>query len=93
MHTYFGILRHALQRSIIDADMARKQRAHGILKDFYFSLKGKCIDFASRAQIKGNFISVPMVYISPPYDIANLPYRRFSDCVSMATTGDDAHSA
>ena len=55
--------------------------------------QGKFIDFSSRAQMKDNFISVPMVYLSPPYDIANLPYRRFSDCVSMATKGDDAHSA
>ena len=43
--------------------------------------------------MKVNFTSVTMVYLSPPYDIENLPYRRFSDCVSMATTGDDAHSA
>ena len=34
--------------------------------------------------MKVNFTSVTMVYLSPPYDIENLPYRRFSDCVSMA---------
>ena len=56
-------------------------------------LKGKCIDFSSRAQMKDNWISVPMVYLSLAYGKGNLPYRRFPDPVSMATTGDDAHSA
>ena len=56
-------------------------------------LKGKCIDFSSRAQMKNNWISVPMVYLSLAYGKGNLPYRRFPDPVSMATTGDDAHSA
>ena len=58
-----------------------------------FALKGKCIDFSSRAQMKDNWISVPMVYLSLAYGKGNLPYRRFPDPVSMATTGDDAHSA
>ena len=39
------------------------------------------------------WISVPMVYLSLAYGKGNLPYRRFPDPVSMATTGDDAHSA
>ena len=56
-------------------------------------LKEKCIDFSSRAQMKDNWISVPMVYLSLAYGKGNLPYRRFPDPVSMATTGDDAHSA
>ena len=56
-------------------------------------LKGKCIDFSSRAHMKDNWISVPMVYLSLAYGKGNLPYRRFPDPVSMATTGDDAHSA
>ena len=59
----------------------------------YDCLKGKCIDFSSRAQMKDNWISVPMVYLSLAYGKGNLPYRRFPDPVSMATTGDDAHSA
>ena len=57
------------------------------------NLKGKCIDFSSRAQMKDNWISVPMVYLSLAYGKGNLPYHRFPDPVSMATTGDDAHSA
>ena len=60
---------------------------------FSFPLKGKCIDFSSRAQMKDYWISVPMVYLSLAYGKGNLPYRRFPDPVSMATTGDDAHSA
>ena len=43
--------------------------------------------------MKDNWISVSMVYLSLAYGKGNLPYRRFPDPVSMATTGDDAHSA
>ena len=56
-----------------------------VIQNVIKNLKGEV--HRSRAQMKDNLISVPMVYLSPPYDIANLPYRRFSDCVSMATTG------
>ena len=38
-------------------------------------LKGKCIDFSSRAQMKDNWISVPMVYLSLAYGKGNLPYH------------------
>ena len=76
----------------LEGSKLREVEAGGVPTDVEH-LKGKCIDFSSRAQMKDNWISVPMVYLSLAYGKGNLPYRRFPDPVSMATTGDDAHSA